>query len=84
MQHLPWPGLALTAAATLVTGLNYQIDTAFIAQVINILYLPDYETAYASIFRKISDSDIDDHLAITLWNNTRYPMEDKFKLGFWV
>ena len=84
MQHLPWQNLALTASATLVTGLNYQIKTGFTAQVINILYLPNYQTAKVSLFSKISNSDIDEQLAQQLWNNTRYPMSDKFKLGFWV
>jgi hypothetical protein len=71
MQHAPWPTLALTASATLVTGLNDILDSAFVAQVINILYIPTYEAAYGNIFAK---AGIDAKLSVLLWNNTRYPM----------
>ena len=81
MQNAPWPTLALTASATLVTGFNDILDSAFVAQVINILYIPTFEAAYQNIFQK---AGIDMNLSVVLWNNTRYAFEDKFKLGFWV
>ncbi len=81
MQHATWPTLALTASATLVTGLNDILNPAFIAQVVNLVYIPTYDVAKAEVF---DHSNVKANLSSLIWNDTRYSFGDKFQLAFWV